>query len=79
MIIKFASGRHLPDVLSDLTKPNAERDYLDLNIDGQKLDFIYNQLANMALQIFGLHFIRIGAIFKESESNTWSVTGRPLT
>jgi hypothetical protein len=79
MIIKFALGRHLLDVLKDPTKPNAERDYLDPNIDDQKLDFIYNQLANMTLQILGLHFIRIGAIFKESESNTWSVTGRPLT
>lgn len=79
IITEFASGTHLSNVLRDPTEPDGKKDYLDPNIDDRKLDFIYDQLADFAMQILKLNFNRIGAISKNPTSNIWSVIERPLT
>ncbi|KAK1765060.1 hypothetical protein QBC33DRAFT_612748 [Phialemonium atrogriseum] len=52
---------------------------LDPNIDTTTLDTIYDQLADYLLQLSQIDFPSIGSISKDSASNAWSVTGRPLT
>jgi hypothetical protein len=77
IISDFVDGIHLSDILKD----PADQKYLHLNpnIDRQLLDNIFEQIAGILLQLFQLDFPAIGAISKDSTSNTWSVTGRPLT
>ncbi|KAL5413873.1 hypothetical protein PMIN03_003553 [Paraphaeosphaeria minitans] len=51
---------------------------LDPGIDEKKLTFIYEQVADILLQLSALKFNRIGAPL-EVEPDTWSVAHRPLT
>lgn len=48
------------------------------NADEETLDTIYSQLIDYLLQISQLEFPQIGAISKDA-SDTWTVTGKPLT
>ncbi|KAF5130831.1 hypothetical protein E5D57_007180 [Metarhizium anisopliae] len=43
------------------------------------LDAVFEQIANILLQLFQLDFSRIGAVSKDLSLDTWSVTRRPLT
>ncbi len=65
--------------MTQRTKDDQEDVILNPGIDDATLDTIYDQLADYMLQISRLDFPRIGAISKDPASNTWSVTGRPLT
>jgi hypothetical protein len=77
IISDFVEGAHLSDVLRDPADQKSL--YLNPKIDEQTLDIIFDQIADIMLQLFQFNFYRIGAISKDSTSNTWSVTGRPLT
>ena len=76
-ISDFVEGVHLSDILKDPT--DQKRLYLNPKIDKPTLDIVFDQIADIILQLFQFNFPRIGAISKDSASNTWSVTGRPLT
>lgn len=78
-IMGFIDGTRLSTVLKQPTTDDQEDVILNPDIDDAKLDTIYDQLADYMLQISRLDFARIGAISKDPTSNTWSVTGRPLT
>ncbi|KAK2593631.1 hypothetical protein QQS21_008679 [Conoideocrella luteorostrata] len=79
IIMDFVEGT----VLSNILKQPAEQDQdmvLSSNIDNTVLDKIYRQIAGYMLQLSRLSFPRIGSISREhDDSNTWSVTGRPVT
>lgn len=77
IIMEFIDGTHLSTVLKQPT--NDEHVVLDPDIEDATLDVIYDHLADYLLQIFRLNFPRIGAISKDQVSDTWPVTGRPLT
>lgn len=77
IISDFIEGVHLSDILKDPT--DRERLYLDPKINREVLDDVFEQIADIMLQFFQFNFPCIGAISNDSISNTWSVTGRPLT
>lgn len=77
IISDFVEGIHLSDILKDPANP--KKLYLNPKIDGRILDIVFDQIADIMLQLFQFNFPRIGAISKDSTSNTWSVTARPLT
>lgn len=79
IIMDFIDGTRLSTILKQPTKDDQEDVILNPDIDDLTLDTIYDQLADYMLQISQLDFPRIGAISKDHTSNTWSVTGRPLT
>jgi aminoglycoside phosphotransferase (APT) family kinase protein len=79
IIMDFINGTRLSTVLKQPAKDDQEDVILNLGIDDATLNTIYDQLADYMLQISRLDFPRIGAISKDHVSNTWSVTGRPLT
>jgi Phosphotransferase enzyme family len=79
IIMDFIDGTRLSTILKQPTKDDQEDVILNPDIDDATLDTIYDQLADYMLQISQLDFPRIGAISKDHTSNTWSVTGRPLT
>ncbi|KAH7396192.1 phosphotransferase enzyme family protein-like protein [Pyrenochaeta sp. MPI-SDFR-AT-0127] len=77
MISDFVEGVHLSDVLRD--PMDAKRLYLNPQIDGEILDNVFSQIADITLQLYRFNFDHIGAISKDSSTGTWSVTRRPLT
>jgi hypothetical protein len=79
IIMDFVDGTRLSDVLKQPVQNNEGDVILDSNIDDTKLDKVYGQIAKFMLQLSQLDFPLIGAISEDSTSNTWSVTGRPLT
>ncbi|KAL5330170.1 hypothetical protein ACEPPN_003695 [Leptodophora sp. 'Broadleaf-Isolate-01'] len=79
IIMDYIDGTLLSTVLKQPTESEQEGVVLNPNIDNTILDKIYYQIADYMLQLSQLTFSRIGAISKEYASNTWSVTGRPLT
>jgi aminoglycoside phosphotransferase (APT) family kinase protein len=77
MISDFVEGVHLSDILRD---PNdAKRLYLNPQIDGEILDKVFSQIADIMLQLYKFDFDHIGAISKASSTGCWSVPRRPLT
>lgn len=79
IIMDYIEGTLLSTILKQPTESDQEDIVLSPDIDNTALDKIYRQLASYILQLSQLVFTRIGAISKENDSNTWSVTGRPLT
>jgi Phosphotransferase enzyme family len=79
IIMDFIDGTRLSTILKKPTKDDQEDVILNPDIDNATLDIIYDQLADYMLQISQLNFPRIGAVSKDYASNTWSITGRPLT
>ncbi|EFY92604.1 phosphotransferase enzyme family protein [Metarhizium acridum CQMa 102] len=77
IISEFVHGIHLSDILKDPASP--AKLYLNPNVDTQILDDVFEQMANILLELFQFNFSRIGAVSKDPTSATWSVTGRPLT
>jgi hypothetical protein len=76
MISEFVEGVHLSDILRD--PANTKQLYLNPQIDGDTLDTVFSQIADLMLQLYEFNFDHIGAISKDL-SGSWSVTGRPLT
>jgi hypothetical protein len=80
IIIDYADGTHLSDVLRKPTLSKQDKEILNPDIDGTTLDIIYRQLADFMLQLYELNFTQIGAVSEDlCGSNTWSFTERPLT
>jgi hypothetical protein len=79
IIMDYINGTLLSTVLKQPTKSDQEDVVLNPDIDNTILDKIYYQIADYMLQLSQSTFSRIGAISKDHASNTWSVTGRPLT
>ncbi|KID96856.1 phosphotransferase enzyme family protein, partial [Metarhizium majus ARSEF 297] len=77
IISEFVEGIHLSDILKDPAVP--AKIYLNPNIDSRILDVVFEQIADILLQLFQFDFRRIGAVSKDPTLDTWSVTGRPLT
>ncbi|KAL9112421.1 MAG: hypothetical protein Q9227_003263 [Pyrenula ochraceoflavens] len=76
MISEYAEGVSVSTILSDPKDPYTI--YLNPEIDGKILDEIFEQIADIMLQLYQFTFSSIGSISKDS-SNLWQVTGRPLT
>ncbi|KAI9710765.1 MAG: hypothetical protein M1820_002598 [Bogoriella megaspora] len=76
IISEFAEGVSLCDVLSD--PDDQKKVYLNPKIDMETLDTVFEQIAGFMLQLYQFDFPSIGSISKDS-SNSWLVTGRPLT
>ncbi|CAK7204802.1 hypothetical protein SEUCBS139899_007564 [Sporothrix eucalyptigena] len=75
ILMEFVEGEGLLDWLSKWTK---EAD--DGNLEsGLKRDTVYEQVAEMYLQLYNVRFDRIGSITKNAETGEWAVTRRPMT
>ncbi|KAG9197456.1 hypothetical protein G6514_001553 [Epicoccum nigrum] len=69
-----------PFMIMDFVGENARDEVvLGSDVDDTKLDYIYEQLADYMLQLSRLDFTTIGAITKNSSSNKWDASARPLT
>ncbi|KID72035.1 uncharacterized protein G6M90_00g029280 [Metarhizium brunneum] len=79
IIMDHVEGTVLSTVLKQPTQSDQEDPILNPDIDSKALDTIYLQIASYTFQLSHLSFSRIGAISKDHDSNTWSVTKRPLT
>lgn len=79
IIMNYVKGTRLSTFLKQLTRDDQEDEILDPSIDNTVLDKVYCQIAGFMLQLSRLAFPRIGSISEGPSSNTWSVTGRPLT
>ncbi|KAL8939465.1 MAG: hypothetical protein Q9211_002734 [Gyalolechia sp. 1 TL-2023] len=79
IIMDYVDGTRLSTLLKQPTENDQEDALLNPAIDDTKLDVVYDQIADYMLQLSELDFNSIGSISEDPTSNTWSVTGRPLT
>lgn len=79
IIMDYVDGTRLSTILKRPTENDEEDVILNPDIDNKTLDFVYDQIADYIVQLSELNFTGIGAISRDPASNTWSVTGRPLT
>ena len=79
MIMEFVDGISLATTLQQPTENARDEVVLKTDVDDTKLDYIYEQLADYMLQLSRLDFTTIGAITKNSSSNEWDASARPLT
>ncbi|KAF2494171.1 phosphotransferase enzyme family protein-like protein [Lophium mytilinum] len=79
IIMDFMPGTSLELFLKKPTKTKQEEVILAENVDGEKLDYIYKQLADYMLQLSQLDFSAIGAISRKPSSNEWTASERPFT
>lgn len=79
MIMEFVDGLSLATILQQPTENAQDEVVLKTDVDDTKLDYIYEQLADYMLQLSRLDFTTIGAITKNSSSNEWDASARPLT
>ncbi|CAK7234572.1 hypothetical protein SCUCBS95973_008981 [Sporothrix curviconia] len=68
----------LSGVLRDPDRPVEKRPILNPNIDENRLAFLYEQVANVLLQLDALRFPRIGSLVEDAETGKIEVKGRPL-
>lgn len=78
IIMDFIDGVRLSTFLKQPSEDEDADLILNLNIEEEMLDTIYNQLADYVLQLSRLNFSHIGAISQDGSEN-WAVTSRPLT
>ncbi|GAB7357568.1 hypothetical protein MBLNU459_g0079t1 [Dothideomycetes sp. NU459] len=79
IIMDFVDGTLLSSILKKPTETEQEELVLNPDIDEEVLDKVYSQIGSYMLQLSQLSFSNIGAISKDEETDTWSVTRRPLT
>lgn len=79
MIMEFVDGISLATTLQQPTENARDEVVLKTDVDDTKLDYIYEQLADYMLQLSRLDFTTIGAMTKNSSSNEWDASARPLT
>lgn len=77
MLMDFMDGVCLDDLLKKPTESNQDPLILDPEIDQEKLELVYSQIADYVVQLSRLRFPSIGAI--SNDSGRWAVTGRPVT
>jgi hypothetical protein len=71
-------GITLATILKKPTETEQDEVILATNMDDMKLDYVYEQLADL-LQLSHLDFSTIGAILKSLSSNEWIACDRPLS
>lgn len=79
IIMDYVDGTRLSTLLKQPTQNDEDDVVLNPDIDNTTLDTVYNQIADYMVQLAALDFRSIEAISEGPTSNTWSVTGRPLT
>jgi Phosphotransferase enzyme family len=79
IIMDYVDGTRLSTLLKQPTENDQEDVVLNPEIDDITLDILYDQIADYIVQLSELDFNSIGSISEDPTSNTWSVTGRPLT
>ena len=79
IIMEYVEGMRLSTILKQPNGNDHDDVILKPDIDDMTLDIIYDQIADYIVQLSELDFTGIGAITEDPTSNTWSVTGRPLT
>ena len=79
MIMESVDGLSLATILQQPTENARDEVVLKTDVDDTKLDYFYEQLADYMLQLSRLDFTTIGAITKNSSSNEWDASARPLT
>jgi hypothetical protein len=79
IIMDYVDGTRLSTILKQQTENDQEDVVLNPDINDTTLDIVYDQIADYMVQLSELDFTGIGAISEDPASNTWSVTGRPLT
>ncbi|KAI9747050.1 MAG: hypothetical protein M1835_002246 [Candelina submexicana] len=79
IIMDYVDGTRLSTILKQPTENDQEDVVLNPDIDNTILDIVYDQIADYMLQLSELDFTEVGAISKDAASNSWTVTGRPLT
>ncbi|KAI1139611.1 kinase-like domain-containing protein [Hypoxylon sp. FL0543] len=79
IIMKYIKhDKVMTEVLKDPNQEPGDYPILDPNIDEEKLEHLYSQMANILLQLSNLRFPRIGSLIEDS-NNEISVSARPLT
>lgn len=71
-------ARNLSEMLNLPGRSNKERHILDPKVDEQRLRYVYEQIADILLQLASITFDKIGAP-AEVADDIWKVTQRPLT
>ena len=79
IIMGYVDGTRLSTILKQQTENDQEDVVLNPDINDTTLDIVYDQIADYMVQLSEQDFTGIGAISEDPASNTWSVTGRPLT
>ncbi|KAL9117030.1 MAG: hypothetical protein Q9187_006439, partial [Circinaria calcarea] len=79
IIMDYIDGTRLSTLLKQETENDEDEVILNPGINDTTLDIVYDQIADYMLQLSQLDFTGIGAVSEDPASNTWSVTGRPLT
>ena len=79
IIMDYIDGTRLSTLLKQPTENDQEDVVLNSDINNTTLDIVYDQIADYMIQLSKLNFPSIGSISQDPGSNTWSVTGRPLT
>ncbi|KAF6833504.1 phosphotransferase enzyme family protein [Colletotrichum plurivorum] len=79
IIMDYMSGKKLSDIIKQPSDDKSEFLVLDPEVDEQKLEVTYEQIAGFMLELWRLDFPRIGAVSKDDASGRWDVTRRPLT
>ena len=71
---------HASNMTAQLRAPGYERGdrpFLDPNIEEEKLEFLYGQVAGILLELCKPSFDKIGSLVKDTDS--WDISNRPLT
>lgn len=71
--------QNMSRALLDPKRPIDDRPVLDPDIDQEKLELLYSQMADILLQLSSLDFSRIGSLSQPQEGDPVSVERRPLT
>ncbi|KAF2245355.1 phosphotransferase enzyme family protein-like protein [Trematosphaeria pertusa] len=79
IIMDRIDGTSLATLLKQPVQSEEDDVILRDDIDDAKLDYVYEQLAEITIELSRLDFDAIGAIAKNSDTNKWLATGRPFT
>jgi hypothetical protein len=78
ILMTFAQGELLPDVLKAKSEDHEDGEVLDQAIEDAKLEHVYRQMSNIMLKFSKLTFDSTGSI-TSNEDGTWTAKERPLT
>ncbi|KAL1890460.1 hypothetical protein Sste5346_008289 [Sporothrix stenoceras] len=70
--------QNLSRALMDPTRPPGKRPILDPYVDENRLEHIYDQVADILVQLDLLKFPRIGSLLQDESTGQIDVKGRPL-
>jgi hypothetical protein len=78
ILMTWVEGRKMSEVLRKHSADTKE-DVLDPDIDPQTLQILYEQMAEIMVELWNLDFTCIGSLGYDEAGGTWSIDGRPLT